>query len=801
MNPINGTAAGEQTNYQLKMTVHKGEGEDSATDVYCGGNCRNDFGDIRWTEDDGTTLMDYWIESIESGVQAVFWVEIPSIPASPDTVDCYMYYDKSDATTTSSGEDTFPEFTHFPGSALPEDWQQYDDDMGSYSVANSKLTVQTDAVSHATWYHQVVGTTATWGRNHAIRARVTAMTPSGTPRNKTTSIGFAQNEDYNSPLYSKAHSVELYTNGRFDFYCYHNETGTSNQDLTISPPLTIDLSWIEDKAVLKYNASESEITTNVPDGEHPAMVIASSGLDTYGPYSIEIDWFLIRKYADPEPTWGSWGGEETAAVEYERPIEQGFSLAGLAPSGAEFGRTIEQGFGFGAVVAIVMEICRLLSQTFGFTGVVGVISEWGKSLTQDFSLDGSIEANRELSGGISQDFYLDGSISIGVEYGCGVSQEFSFTGSIEVNRELSRDIVQYFSLDGSITVEKEIAINLSDTFSLSATVTAPSSFVRELSEELSFTATLDDTEEYGKSLSEDFSLGATVDIAIQKEIRITQDLVLTGTVQATRELGIGITQTYSISDAVTAGEEYGGSLTQDYSLTGVVATSFEFTQAISQDFSFGDEVAIEVSRLYNVYSYDLSGELSFTDMVATNAEYGLVVSQEFSFAGLVEAQVTHLKPELVGPIEDQPLFVWAYVGADNYRLLVDNNIDFSSPCENRIVFENHYQIPPENALDNGVYYWKVIAYFDEEAVESDMWSFVVGGTGASPIDLVSIAMFLFPIVLMGIALAFDNPVFASFAGVVFILSGLFFIDTIWLAMIFAGIGVYLLITAFMSEED
>lgn len=86
-------------------------------------------------------------------------------------------------------------------------------------------------------------------------------------------------------------------------------------------------------------------------------------------------------------------------------------------------------------------------------------------------------------------------------------------------------------------------------------------------------------------------------------------------------------------------------------------------------------------------------------------------------------------PELDKPIENRPYFEWSDLHADNYRLLVDNDQYFSPPIENRVLTENHYQIPPENALDNGVWYWKVIAYFDGEAVESDVWSFVVGNPG------------------------------------------------------------------------
>jgi len=62
---------------------------------------------------DGTTLLDYWMEEKVDGDYAVFWVEVDSIPASPDTTTIYIYYGKSDATTTSNGDDTFLVFAEF----------------------------------------------------------------------------------------------------------------------------------------------------------------------------------------------------------------------------------------------------------------------------------------------------------------------------------------------------------------------------------------------------------------------------------------------------------------------------------------------------------------------------------------------------------------------------------------------------------------------------------------------------------------------------------------------------------------
>ena len=79
-----------------------------------------DFSDIRFTDSDGTTLINYWLESETDSTSATFWVKIPSIPAAPSTATIYMYYGNSAATSASNGDNTFEFFDDF-SSAAP--WQ------------------------------------------------------------------------------------------------------------------------------------------------------------------------------------------------------------------------------------------------------------------------------------------------------------------------------------------------------------------------------------------------------------------------------------------------------------------------------------------------------------------------------------------------------------------------------------------------------------------------------------------------------------------------------------------------------
>jgi len=103
---IEGSSAGAVTDYQIRVVVHYGVGADSGEDVYLNGHCRTDFGDVRFTDSDGITELPYWMEEKVDGDYAIFWVKVPSIPASPDSTTIYIYYGNPSATTTSSLVDT-----------------------------------------------------------------------------------------------------------------------------------------------------------------------------------------------------------------------------------------------------------------------------------------------------------------------------------------------------------------------------------------------------------------------------------------------------------------------------------------------------------------------------------------------------------------------------------------------------------------------------------------------------------------------------------------------------------------------
>lgn len=56
--PISGSP-GAGTDYQIKITTLYGSGMDTSSDVYLGSKSQTNFNDVRFTDDDGLTFLDY----------------------------------------------------------------------------------------------------------------------------------------------------------------------------------------------------------------------------------------------------------------------------------------------------------------------------------------------------------------------------------------------------------------------------------------------------------------------------------------------------------------------------------------------------------------------------------------------------------------------------------------------------------------------------------------------------------------------------------------------------------------------
>ena len=115
--------AGASTNYQVKLLIGKASGA-TGEHFDLEGHCLDTMLDMRFTDNDETTQIDYWIESVAaSGTSylATVWIEVRDTLES--NADIYIYYGKAGDTDGSSGANTFLQYhgaasTPFKDSAI-----------------------------------------------------------------------------------------------------------------------------------------------------------------------------------------------------------------------------------------------------------------------------------------------------------------------------------------------------------------------------------------------------------------------------------------------------------------------------------------------------------------------------------------------------------------------------------------------------------------------------------------------------------------------------------------------------------
>jgi Domain of unknown function (DUF2341) len=295
---VDGSATTAGTDYQIRFIAHYGTGVDNGENVYLGNKAKTDFGDVRFVQSDKQTLLSYWLESKIDGVSATFWVKIAgNLTAQSQTI--YLYYGNSQATTESSGENTFVFFDDFSGDLSK--WIK--ETNGVHIYIDSGHLVLDGGITSGTYGHTVLGSSASYSsfNNGLIEADVYPSTDA------LPEIGFrgvySSNIGYKARWDCRSGSEQPWMtppyNGWGVFGTSITRIGLPNQ-------------W--QKAKIAVLGSTFKIYSN--------DVLKSSVIDgqygNYGEISLQnhygvssfFDNVRVRKYVDPEPIRGLWGIEE-----------------------------------------------------------------------------------------------------------------------------------------------------------------------------------------------------------------------------------------------------------------------------------------------------------------------------------------------------------------------------------------------------------------------------------------------------------------------------------------------------------
>ncbi len=139
--------AGDTANYEQDIVIHRTSGTAYTESVdnlyrwhiYTDGNCRSDYGDIRFTDGDARGLA-YYLWPDYDAESARFTVRLEGATSAGELL---VWCGNPTATTTSDGDVTFLFFDHFDGVSFdPEKWTIAEGNR--FSVAGSVLTVSGD---------------------------------------------------------------------------------------------------------------------------------------------------------------------------------------------------------------------------------------------------------------------------------------------------------------------------------------------------------------------------------------------------------------------------------------------------------------------------------------------------------------------------------------------------------------------------------------------------------------------------------------------------------------------------------
>jgi hypothetical protein len=285
------------SDYQMKLIVHQsGLGPDTSTDIYLGGHCRDDFGDIRFTGPDQTTLLNYWIESIVSGAATV-WIKIPTLTP---TNNIYIYYDNPIATSLSNGTSTFDLFDNFDDLSQ---WTITKAGTSNATVSGGILDIYRDGANNIGLYRDII-----LPNKFLYEIRVQ---PQNFNSNKTwfywnaKSYGTTINFWYERSGYMSAprtvggQGLGVTRLGTPTYGIWH-----TNQVIVDTTGVNVTYSYYEDGVLI----SSTLTTTKDWPGTINGLYLNVSDYDGVG--HMYVDYILVRKYVSPEPTFGISGTEE-----------------------------------------------------------------------------------------------------------------------------------------------------------------------------------------------------------------------------------------------------------------------------------------------------------------------------------------------------------------------------------------------------------------------------------------------------------------------------------------------------------
>ncbi|OGO40602.1 MAG: hypothetical protein A2Z04_04435 [Chloroflexi bacterium RBG_16_57_9] len=295
-------ASGAVTNYQMKLLVGESSGA-AGEDVDCGGLCAADFDDLRFTAADGTTLLDYWIESVSGATPnqlATVWIEFDSIGTGATTF--YMYYGNSGAAAASNGDNTFLLFDDFnDGSIDGAKWSN----PGTFSEGSGVLS---KAANNTNTNYSLLSV-------NSFTAPIAIKTRAKVGSDWANEYGWGNVVAFESAWATNGFLAGHYKDAGNDYYGLIEFPGgtsnTTNESITADTWYDYELRVIAADQKFLVNGVQKGTRTITPLPVNPQKVsLACQRASANSDYTSYFDWVFVRSLLSTEPAWGAWGESE-----------------------------------------------------------------------------------------------------------------------------------------------------------------------------------------------------------------------------------------------------------------------------------------------------------------------------------------------------------------------------------------------------------------------------------------------------------------------------------------------------------
>ena len=298
--------------------------------VYLAGKCKDDFSDAHFTKSDQITEIPYWLESVTSGVIESVFVNCDSIPATPSSGAPYLYYGNAGASSASSFVNTFTKGDDF-----------------EWGINGNNLNVSGGSVTWTTTLGAgsvaAITTVQQWGGTRSALLTVSTVPDqatfpfTGAAGVAPYAIAWRIRKDASNEIYithgngsKRAMTVYRATTNKVDYF-------TAGVRVDTGSTITSDVWYIGEIRNIDFTLGTFDMYLNGSLIQSCAFTQNDAGeanifnMQTIGGSSSWMDNVIIRNYANPEPTWGTWGAEEQSNTPAIKDVATRFFL--VLPTG------------------------------------------------------------------------------------------------------------------------------------------------------------------------------------------------------------------------------------------------------------------------------------------------------------------------------------------------------------------------------------------------------------------------------------------------------------------------------------